>query len=85
MFEQPHPKCGQGLMIKVVRAMVRGECADLFAHSLQCLLRRKGLQITQRDRDVGRVSEFGRWNGLVFERRNESSDFAVAGKIPRSQ
>src|SRR5205085_11431317 len=85
MFEQPHPKCGYRLMIEVADTVMRSESADLFAHSLQCLFRRQGIQVTQRDRDVGRVSEVGCWNGRVCERGNESSDFAVAGEIPCSQ
>ena len=41
VFEQPHPKRRQRFVIKIADAVVRGESADLFAHSFQCLLRGK--------------------------------------------
>ncbi len=41
VFEQSHPKSRQRFVIKIADAVVRGESADLFAHSFQCLLRGK--------------------------------------------
>ena len=38
VLEQPHPKSRQRFVIKIADAVARGESADLFAHSFQCLL-----------------------------------------------
>jgi|SRR5207244_9502389 len=72
-------------MIEVSDAVMRGEETNLFAYPFERILRRTGIEITQRDRDVGRVSEFGCGNAGVFERVHQRRDLGVAGEIPRLQ
>src|SRR5712691_10094286 len=67
VFEEPHPKCGQRFMIKISDAVMRGERTNLLAHSLERLVWRQRIEITQCNRDVGRVSEFGCRYARVFE------------------
>ena len=83
VIEQPHPKYGERLVIKIFHVMVRGERANFFPHPLKGLIRRHLGQVAQCHGNVGDVGEFRRGNRRGFEGVNQGCDFGVAGKIFR--
>lgn len=80
VIKQAHPESRERFVIKILQAMMRGEGADFFPHSFQCLRRRHLLQITQRHRDVGGVAKIGRRNGDILKCLHQDRDFPVAVK-----
>jgi hypothetical protein len=85
VFEQSHPERGEGFVIKLTGAAVRGKSANFLTHSVERLVRRQRLEISQRHRNVRGVCELGRGNSELLERIHQCRHLGVAGKVTRLQ